>query len=350
MIQELRGKIYPTGIGSLPYKEAKPACDEILKNFHDVPFWPQLVKRSFLENMYVQFSEKFPGVVVDPDEKRIYIDTAKDLMPALEELYGRFLETDLEYFSISRDHAEGLYELVERVKASAVKPKFLKGQIIGPVSFGLTVADEKRRSIAYNPELKEALVKTISMRARWQIRKLKETQTPCILFIDEPYLASIGSSYINLKREDAFSQLNEVIRSIHDEGALCGIHCCGNTDWGLLLTTDVDVINFDAYIFADNLALYPVELKRFLERGGMLAWGIVPSTQDILKESDEGLIEKLNRAVEALAKKGIKKETIFDSMMITPSCGLGLNDEYLARMIIEHTGAIADKIRKTVKR
>lgn len=345
MTQDLKGKFYPTGVGSLPYKDPKAACDKILQYFKDIPFWPQLIRRSFFENMYVQFSEKLPGIVVDTKEKRIYADTAKDLTKELETLYGKFLENDLDYFSISKEYAEGLYELVEAVKRAAAKPKFLKGQIIGPISFGLTVTDEKRRSLFYNPELKEALVKTLSMKARWQIKKLKEACANCIISIDEPYMTAIGSSYVSLNKEEAVSVLNEVVRAVHEEGAICGMHCCGNTDWGLLLSTDIDILNFDAYNFYDSLALYPREVEAFLKKGGLLAWGIVPNTQDVIKDNYDALIGKIRKALGLLENKGIKKEDILGSMLVTSSCGLGLLDEYIAEMAMEHTAEISNRLK-----
>jgi len=54
-----------TGIGSLPHKDPDKAAGWIVENIVDIPFWPQLPKRSYLENMYVQFAENLPGVVVD---------------------------------------------------------------------------------------------------------------------------------------------------------------------------------------------------------------------------------------------------------------------------------------------
>jgi len=342
----LKGNFYATAVGSLPYKNSGTACEKIIRSFKDIPFWPQLVRRSFFENMYVQFSEKLPALVADPETKRIYIDTQKDMSGGLEELYDKFIKDDVDFFSIGKDHAEGLYVLLEALKRSSDKPKFIKGQITGPVSFGLTVTDDKKRSLFYTPELKEALVKTLCMRARWQIRRLKETGADCIMFIDEPYLTSIGSSFVNLKKEEAFSSLGEVIEAVHKEGALSGIHCCGNTDWGLLLGTEVDILSFDAYNFSETISLYPEELKGFLKRGGVLAWGIIPNTQEVVGESYDSLLERLETALGMLVKKGIEKEALLAAMIVTPSCGLGLIDEYLAEIVIDHTVEFSNRLRK----
>lgn len=346
MTDKLRGNFYPTSVGSLPYKDAKAACEKILKYFKDIPFWPQLVRRSFLENMYVQYSQRVPGIVVDTENKRVYVDTTRDLSAEIEQVYGKFLNEDVEYFSIGREYAEGLYAFLTVLRESGARPKFLKGQITGPVSFGLTVTDDKKRSLFYNSELKEVLVKILSMKARWQARKLKETGIECIISIDEPYLTSIGSSFVSLKKEDAFSALGEIVFAIHKEGALAAMHCCGNTDWGFLLSTGIDILSFDAYNFYESITLYPKEISDFLKKGGLLAWGIVPNTPDILKENNNTLVERIEKALNLFIKKGIDRADLLDAMLITPSCGLGLVDEYLSDIVMENTSGFSQKMRE----
>ena len=123
------------------------------------------------------------------------------------------------------------------------------------------------------------------MNARWQIRLLRAARPHVIIFVDEPYMASFGSAYISLSREQVVSMLDEVFAAIKSEGAISGVHCCGNTDWSVLMDTQVDILNIDADGFLENLALYPDELKAFLERGGAIAWGIVPNTEAIVSAS-----------------------------------------------------------------
>ena len=89
------------------------------------------------------------------------------------------------------------------------------------------------------------------MKARWQIKMLKRLNPNVIIFIDEPYLVSIGSRYVNIPAGDVIRSLDEVFSAIREEGALSGVHCCGNTDWPLLLKRGVDILNFDAYNFTN---------------------------------------------------------------------------------------------------
>ncbi|MDP3804192.1 MAG: hypothetical protein Q8Q87_01420 [Candidatus Omnitrophota bacterium] len=332
-----------TGLGSVPFKDPKAACRIIFENFKTIPFWPQLPKRSFLENMYAQFSEHLPGLVLDEPNKNLYIDTT-GVAETIEEVYGKYLEGDTEFFRMSEDRAPGLYYFLDNIKSASKEIKFVKGQITGPISFALTVTDQNKRAIIYDKDLLEILTKTMVMKARWQIKSLKKAHPAVIMFIDEPYLVSIGSSYVNINVETAFEKLDELIKAIKNEGALVGLHCCGNTDWGLLLKRDIDILSYDAYNFTKELILYAGELKDFLNRGGTIAWGIVPSSEAIDKETRKGLVQRLNSHLSALAEKGISKESI--SSIITPSCGVGTLDEDMASRILEAASWLSEDLRK----
>jgi hypothetical protein len=108
MGERFRPELLPVNIGSLPFEDAREACTAIRARFADIPGWPQLPRRSFLENMYVQFSEGFPGLVLD--ENRIYVDRGRDLSADLEQLYLAILENDLSSYALTPSYAEGLSE------------------------------------------------------------------------------------------------------------------------------------------------------------------------------------------------------------------------------------------------
>jgi len=317
---EINGKFLTLGIGSLPYIDAAKSVECVFKAF-DIPFWPQLPKRSFKENMYTQFSQGLPGLVIDEKKRAIHVDSSKDLSEELAKIYEAYISGDYSSFGITEEFAEGFYAFIKT--AERYKPEYAKGHITGPMSFGLGVTDEKGKSIIYNDGLKEAFIKLLEMKAIWQIGKLKDIAKKIIIFIDEPYLTSFGSSFVNIKREDVILMLDSIIDGIHSKGAIAGIHCCGNTDWSVIAGTKVDIINFDAYLYAENLSLYSEDMKRFLIRGGYSAWGIVPTSEDILKETGSSLFKKLSSQIENLEKKSIPRDLIISNSFLTPSCGMG---------------------------
>ncbi|MBL7069039.1 MAG: hypothetical protein ISS34_04205 [Candidatus Omnitrophica bacterium] len=347
MKEKLKKKFYATAIGSVPHTDEVAVCKNILKNYKEIPFWPQMPKRAFFENMYAQFLEGFPCAVIDEAKNKVWIDTSKDLLGEIEKTYQRILEEDCEYFSITKKAAAGFHAFLSLAENADLKNvSFLKGHITGPISFGLSVTDENKQSILYHPELSETLVKVLAIKAKYQIRRLKSVFSDVIIFIDEPYLVSIGSSVINIKTEDVTTKIREIVAAIHEEGALAGIHCCGNTDWSILLGLDLDILNFDAYNYPKSISLYPEAVKNFLNNGGVLAWGISPTSDAIKREKEDGLIERLKEGFGYLTKKGIKEGQILDSLMVTPSCGLGTMDIEEADRVLDLNIAVSNRLKE----
>ncbi len=330
----------PTVIGSMPHTNPREACSQIIHYLKDIPAWPQLPKRSFLENMYVQFSQGFPGVVVKED--KIYIERTQDLDKPLEQLYAAYLENDVDKYPISPEHAAGLHTFLSQANLS---PLAVKGQITGPVTWGLTVTDDTGKAILYDDILGDAVPKLLRLKAAWQEKQLRQVCRDTIIFVDEPYMSAFGSVSVMLSREKVISLLEEVFAGI---GGLKGVHCCGNTDWSVLLDTSVDIVSFDAYNYAQSLSLYPAEVKKFLSREGTIAWGIVPNEEDSLaSESANSLKDRLEEAMVPFTREGIRFKQLIEQGLLTPSCGLApLPTGEAAARALELLAELSIKIRK----
>lgn len=330
----------PTIIGSMPHTDPQAACEAIIHYLKDIPAWPQLPRRSFLENMYVQFSQGFPGVVVE--ENRIYVDRSRDLDKPLEELYAAYLENNIDKYPVSPDYAAGLHSFLALKNLS---PLAVKGQITGPVTWGLTVTDENKRAIIYDDVLGDAVAKLLRLKASWQEKKLSQISKNTIIFVDEPYMAAFGSVGVQLSKERIISLLEEVLGGI---SRLKGVHCCGNTDWSVLLGTSADIISTDTYNYAQSLSLYPAEVKKFLDKGGAIAWGIIPNDEESLaKESVASLNDRLEEAMAPFTRKGIGFKQLIKQGLLTPSCGLGsIATEEAASRALELLAELSIRIRK----
>jgi len=305
----------PTIIGSMPHTDPSEACAQVSHYLKDIPAWPQLPKRSFLENMYAQFSEGFPGVALK--EERIYVDRSQDLDNPLEKLYAAYLDNDIDKYPISADYAAGLHSFLALDNLS---PLAVKGQITGPISWGLTVTDDSRRSVIYDDMLADAAAKLLRLKASWQEKQLSQISRNTIIFVDEPYMMSFGSAFFSLSKEMVTNLLEEVFKGI---SGLKGVHCCGNTDWSVLLDTSADILSFDTYNYAQSLSLYPAEVKKFLDRKGTIAWGIVPNDEESLaKESVASLKDRLEEAIAPFTRNGIRFKQLIEQGLLTPSCGL----------------------------
>lgn len=331
----------PTGIGSMPYKYPKLACRRILETYNAIPYWPQLPKLGFDENMYVQYAYNLPGAVIDRANGRIYIDTSKDNTPAIERLYDDVLAGNVRRFKYDRRYFSGLYAMLA-AKDELEDIIAFKGQITGPISIGLSVTDETRKAILYNDFYRDVMIKNLVMKAQWQEALLRRFSSTTILFIDEPYLTMLGSAFASLSVEHVVNYLNEIYESI--EG-LKGIHCCGNTDWSVFMNLEIDILSFDAYNYAQNLALYPRAVENFITRGGNIAWGIVPATQDITKETTKSLAKVFDEALTSLEDKGVDKDKLLSHSLLTPSCGLGTASVEHGELVLAMTKKLSELVR-----
>lgn len=342
-------KCRATAIGSLPHAKAADAVSVVLANIPDAPIWPQLPANGMNEQMEIQYSEALPDVVIDREKERMYIDTTDETFANISACMEKLAMDDVDAFAIGADFSKGFYAMYDALKAAGVKRPFVKVQTTGPVSFGLTIVDENKRAIYYNEMYREAIVKSLAMKCRWQIRKYKEFADTVICFIDEPILSAFGSStYVSVQREDVVNILKEMVEAIHSEGGICGVHCCGNTEWSILADAGVDLINFDAFDFGDTIALYPKEIKAHLEAGRGLAWGVVPtSAEKIADQTVESLVAKFDAGVANLSKAtGISAEQIMDQAMITPSCGTGSLPVPVAEKVFSLLGQVSQALRE----
>jgi methionine synthase II (cobalamin-independent) len=274
--------------------------------------------------MIIQFSENLPLLEIN-HENRSLIIRRDNTESELVSFYEKFMAEDTSYFSISRDYATGLYDMIELVKKSPEKfGPYLKGQSVGPLTFAASVKDSQGKSALADLNVMDALTKGLAIKALWQANKLKETGKTPIIFFDEPYLTGFGSAFSPIERNDVIRVLKDVFGYLRERvEILIGIHCCGNTDWAMLLESEPDIINFDAFSFMDTFLLYPEALSRFLEREGIVAWGIVPTSEYTETITVDELTSRLLKGLEHLKKIGVSAETLSRQSMITPSCGMG---------------------------
>jgi hypothetical protein len=117
----------------------------------------------------------------------------------------------------------------------------------------------------------------------------------------------------------------------------------------LLLSTRVDMLNLDAYGYIQNLALYPVELRQFLDRGGSICWGLIPNNELIFEETPQKLADRLHNGIQLICDKAnargivIHPEEFASRSLIAPACGLGSTSVATAERVFEvlaETGAL----------
>jgi methionine synthase II (cobalamin-independent) len=214
------------------------------------------------------------------------------------------------------------------------------------VSFAAGIKGPDGRPLLSSPDLKDALTKGIAIKAVWQAGELARSGKQPILFLDEPYLSGFGSAFSSIERHEVIDMLKEVIGYLRERSdVLIGIHCCGNTDWSMIIDADPDIINFDAFAFMDYFLLYPDAISRFINGGGSIAWGIVPTSDFKGTETVEELRVKLEQGVARLKEIGLDPDLIARRSIITPACGMGTMDEKSSSRVLELLSLLSKEMR-----
>jgi hypothetical protein len=341
----------PTLIGSIPLQSHHDALDLIFKYTPTIPLWPQLPGIA-QEGMLVQFLEGFPGL--DKDGEKTIFNTEKvnfadetlaffeDYLQ-LEEDAGAILDSR---FKVSTENGKGLYALKD--KAVPATMSAVKGQLTGPFTLLTGITDQENRACYYDPTLREIIHKGLAMKAAWQVHFLKQIHDNVILFMDEPALAGLGSSaFISISKEDIKLDQSEIISAIQSAGGIAGVHICANSDWPLILSLDYDIINFDAYSFFDKFIICKDDIYRFLQRGGIIAWGIVPTgnAEDIMQESSQSLTAMWKEQAGLLCNDTWDYARILRQTLITPSCGTGSLSIEAALKVLEMTQDVSKALQ-----
>lgn len=356
MVDEQTRKFAANGlatlIGSLPVSDPDAALELIFSHTPEIPLWPQLPGNP-REGMLNQFSEGIPGI--REDHERIWIDQGSgDFAGETLSFYERYLaalespeELAASPFAVSRERAPGLFAFAE---AMAGRPAAaVKGQMTGPFTLLTGLHDREGRAAYYDPAMRELVVKGLSLKAAWQVRFLAALNPRPILFLDEPALAGLGSSaFLTVSLAELKAELDEIIALAREAGGLVGVHVCANTDWDFLLGTSLDIVSFDAYGFFDRFAACRDAVYRFLDRGGIIAWGIVPTSdkEAIEKETAESLLARWEEQADLLATGSLwERKTLLARTLITPSCGTGALPLPLAEKVLALTRDLSGLLR-----
>jgi len=308
----------------LPYDDPGKACQVVLDNLPEMPNLPALAKYFKTPGAYV---EGMPCLKFDEKREAWYFDLSdsKTVERELLQHYERYLAEDIDHYAYRTKYTVGwdmMLDLLRQRQSPEVKAVSIV--LRGPFSLGIYLTDQDMKPIFYNETMRDALVKYLALKAKWCHKKVHEylPGMPVAIWVTEAQMQFFGSAYIAVTEEQVINSINEVVEGIRSFDGIAMVHCCGDTDWSVLMNTSVDIVNFDAYGHFDKFALYTEELKAFLGRGGMVSWGIIPNTNDkIVVETAETLVEKLEAMLQVLTGKGISRELLLESMLISPSCG-----------------------------
>lgn len=336
--QNFRPCCMAIGFVGMPHYDVHKACDVVLNCLPEVPVLPSLQNlypKHFITNSGYRDARGMPCLKVkEPSGKMFFNTSSSSLAEELTGFYESYMADDITPFGLDMSISHGQLAMIQELKNHRPTWKLIQFSILGPISFCLDVPDENGKPIIYNETFRDVVVKSLTMLVRWYEEKLKEILPglSTIALVGEPSLQYYGSALVNITKEMIIKGLDELN---YQTNSLICLHCCGNTDWSMVMESQVNAISFDAYNFSANLCMYASQIKRFLERGGMLAWGIVPNTEpDIIRETTSSLVERLETTMDCLVQKGISKRELVESSFIQPSCNtLGVSPEICEKIL-----------------
>ena len=345
----------PVLIGSLPLNDHAEAVHLILEHMPEIPLWPQLPRHA-KEGMVRQFMSGFPGLTDQGSKCWVERDQEK-FISEMSAFYEHYIECqdlntlpDDSLFALRDDTARGFSEFTARLQSHTPAPLTVKGQVTGPVTAGIGIQDQQGVPLIYDDDMRDMLIKLLGGKARWQVEKLRQfcTEIPPLIFIDEPSIVNFGSTaFAGVSRELVMDGVRELITSVKVSGGLSGIHICANGDWEPALNSNADIISFDAYSYFENFVLYRQQLVSYLKRGGILAWGIVPtSPPDTVAAAElDTLYERWHEQLGIISSFGFTKEQIVSQTLVAPACGTGSLSPELALKVVSMTKNLARLIR-----
>lgn len=332
------GNLLTTAMAVMPHTDVDRALEMAMSL--DIPFWPQLPRYSYHEDMYVQASEHFPGIILDLEKQTLRFSIDK-FIEEFEETMAHFDEP--EYFDISETY-------------SAVYSRFLKmdlkdrpairGQLEGPISFGFNVKDQDDRPILFDDTVRPFMMEFMAKRVNSQLNVLKKINPNAFMYVDEPGLQFLFNALAgysdNAAREDM-----EMFFSLIERPR--GIHLCGNPDWDFLLGLDMDILSLDVYTNGEIFGSYVSSIKRFLDRGGIICWGIVPANIEPFEEENiESLVTRLEEIWTVLDKKGIDRDFLISRSLLSPAtcCLVNPDGEKTVEKAFKMTIELSKRLRE----
>jgi methionine synthase II (cobalamin-independent) len=340
----------------MPHKDRERVIAFIVDELGEIPVWPQL-SAYYGEQMMIQFTEGLPGLV-SRNGRTAFLTRGPQFEGEILAFYEEYLSVaagDLPLgqsrFRLGDENGRTLFAFLEYLAKRRPSVRGVKGQIVGPFTLLSGLKDEDDRLALYDSRLCDVVVKTLALKAQWQTELLGRFDAPPVIFIDEPVMTGFGSSaFISVAAADVRAMVDEVASHIHQAGGLAGVHVCGNTDWSILLGSTVDLVNFDSYTYFERFALYRKDIASFIKRGGIVAWGLVPTTDGdlIARETRSSLVQRWVEQAGELVGPELSLGSLLQQSLVTPSCGCASLGEAVAERVVRLTRQVSDRLRQEI--
>ncbi len=339
-----------TGIGSLPLHNIDAALGFSFRM--DIPFLPQIPVRNPWEFMIAHALEGLPGLEVSRDGSgalniSVWSGRTKALQERLDEAFGSMSRPDaFEAFEPSPATSSSwqpfLWELQNREK------KLAKVQIAGPLTSQWALRTREGTPAEEHPGVATQIYRLVLARALGMARRLQSDGVQPILYLDEPALYGINLG--NPRHLLGLQELRIVVQTLRKGGVQVGVHCCSDTDWGSLFSLGCDIVSVDTRLSLKKiLSLHRGPLSEFLQAGGHLSLGLVPTSENegtLRSIRGSELAASLHQTLlNAFDNDPQKARTILKNALLTPACGLALLGASSAELVLDLLHEAQEELR-----
>jgi hypothetical protein len=310
-----------TGIGGLPHRDAAEAAEFVLESM-ELPAIPSLPRRSPAEGWLAQAMVGMQGITVgqygslsvDPHQ----IDP---LAPVV---------TDF-----SHDAYVGMRTFLEAAKG---RTGWVKWQFVGPVTFGHALM----RAGVPMSEAFEAAVRCVRDKVEHILAEVEHALPGCkqLVFIEESDFAELMNPGFPLAPDTAIDLVSGALAAI-ETSAVSGLHVCGLADIPSQLAAGPAVLSLPVRQEIAESAGY---LVRFMERGGYIAWGVVPTSGPITTSAERPWRALSNLWCE-LVQRGADPAMLRQQSIITPECGLSSHTPAVAVAVHRAAAEVSRRVR-----
>lgn len=300
-----------TGIGGLPHRDATEAATFVLRTM-ELAAIPTLPRRSPAEGSMAQAMVGMQGITVGQyGSIAVDVNLVDPLAPIV---------TDLDH-----DAFVGFRTFLQLAHAQQ-RTGPVAWQFVGPVSFGLALM----RAGVPMSEAFESAVRCVRMRVQHLLDAVATAlpDSEQMVFIKEPALVDLMQPGFPIAPDTAIDLVSGALAMV-EGSAVSGLHVCGLSDIPSLLAAGPAILSLPVQPVVAESAGY---LVRFLEQGGYIAWGAVPTTGPI-PTSAERPWRQLCALWCDLVQRGADPVLLREQAIITPECGLG-----------SHTPAVAERV------
>ena len=308
-------------LGALPYETVEAATKMEAKLFEKMPFLARLPKIDADDDIINRTFENFPGVKIDKHEVILKITSNhyKQRISKLEKAFNHPSLSDLELFGITAPFMEKYLQMIKKFE-----PPYAVINLLGPFTISQMLQNAAEGQMLIDKSYRKLFIQGICVKALWMIEKVKEMspKTDTIIVFEEPLLGQLGDIKRNneeVTNELVIAMFSRVFEKLHEAGAVVGVQSLDKCDWKIPIAAGADLISFDAYNNPNNLTILPEQIVEFVERGGKINWGIVPTMNEAMIKSlnIDYLTKRLLSTMEGLILAGVPEKYVYNSAMVS---------------------------------